>query len=46
MSRWQGQPWWLRGVVAALVLLLLYGTAVHILQLLAAAGEPYPGLPC
>ncbi|MEH3077857.1 MAG: hypothetical protein PGN11_14510 [Quadrisphaera sp.] len=45
LVRWRRQPRWLRGVVAALVLLLLYGTAVHLVQLVAAGGAPYPGLP-
>lgn len=45
LVRWRGQPRWLRGVVAALVLLLLCGTAVHLVQLVAAGGAPYPGLP-
>lgn len=45
MSQWRGQPRRVRGIVAVLVLLLLYGTAVHVVQLVAAAGAPYPGLP-
>lgn len=35
----------MRSAVAVLVLLLLYGTVVHVVQLLVAAGHPYPGLP-
>lgn len=45
LSRWRGQPRWLRGAVTALTVLLLYGAAVHVVQIAAAGGEPYPGLP-
>jgi len=45
MGCWRGQPQWLCRVVAALALLLVYGTARHIVQLVVAAGEPYPELP-
>ena len=45
MRRWRGQPRWLRSIVAALTLLLLFGTAVHVVQLVVAGGQPYPGLP-
>ena len=45
MRRWRGQPRWLRSIVAALTLLLLYGTAVHVVQLVVAGGQPYPSLP-
>ncbi|PWJ47720.1 hypothetical protein SAMN06264364_13523 [Quadrisphaera granulorum] len=45
MRRWPQQPRWLRVAVVVLVLLLFYGTAVHVAQLLTARGQPYPALP-
>lgn len=34
-SRWAGQPPWVRRTVLAVVVLLLYGAAVHAVQLVA-----------
>lgn len=45
MSRWDGAPRSARAAAATAVLVLLYGTAVHVVQLAAAGGDPYPELP-
>ena len=45
MSRWDGTPRPTRVVAAAAVAVLAYGTAVHVVQLVANGGDPYPALP-
>ena len=45
MKRWQGAPTPVRTVALGLVLVLVYGTAVHVVHLVTAGFAPYPGLP-
>ena len=45
ISRWHGEPAWLRATVLVFVGLLAYGTVVHMAQLLASDGHPYPNVP-
>ncbi len=45
MSRWEGTPRSARGVAAGTVVVLAYGTAVHVVQLAVGGGDPYPALP-
>ena len=45
ISRWQGEPAWLRATVLAFVGLLTYATAVHVVQLRASDGHPYSNVP-
>lgn len=45
MGRWHGEPAWLRATVVVFVGLLAYGTVVHVVQLLASDGHPYPDVP-
>lgn len=45
MGRWHGEPAWLRATVVVFVGLLTYGTVVHVVQLLASDGHPYPDVP-
>ncbi|WP_369137917.1 hypothetical protein [Modestobacter versicolor] len=42
---WGGAPRSLRAVVRGFVVLLGYGTAVHLLHLVTGGLDPYPGLP-
>ena len=45
LTRWADAPRRVRVVATATVLLLGYGTVVHVVQLVAAGLDPYPGLP-
>ena len=45
MKRWQGAPRPVRRAALTLVVVLFYGTAVHVVQLVATGFNPYPGLP-
>ncbi len=45
MSRWQGAPRSARITALAVVVVLVYGTAVHVVQLVASGIDPYPGVP-
>jgi hypothetical protein len=45
LTRWADAPRRVRVVATATVLLLAYGTVVHVVQLVAAGSDPYPGLP-
>ena len=45
MTRWDGAPRPARVAAAVVVLVVLYGTVVHVVQLVAAGGDPYPDLP-
>ncbi len=45
MGRWHGEPRRLRATVLVFVGLLTYGTAVHVFQLFASGGRPYPDVP-
>ena len=45
MSRWQGAPPLARRAALVLVVVLSYGTAVHVVQLVATGFDPYPELP-
>ncbi len=45
MARWHGEPTRLRATVLVFVGLLAYGTVVHVVQLLAGDGRPYPDVP-
>jgi predicted branched-subunit amino acid permease len=45
LTRWADAPRRVRGVAVATVLLLAYGTVVHVVQLLGAGLAPYPRLP-
>lgn len=42
---WAGAPPAVRATVAGYVLLLAFGTAVHVVQLVVGGSDPYPGLP-
>ena len=42
---WGGAPALVRRAALALVLVLAYGTAKHVLDLVASGGSPYPELP-
>lgn len=44
-NRWQGAPQSVHIIVLAIVVLLAYGTAVHVVQLVAAGFKPYEGMP-
>ena len=45
VGRWDGAPVLVRRVVLALVLVLAYGTAVHVVDLVVSGGSPYPEVP-
>lgn len=45
IRRWASAPRWVRSTVLFLVAVLIYGTAVHAVQLLVSGFDPYPGLP-
>ncbi len=45
IRRWGGAPHWIRRTVLLLVTVLIYGTAVHAVQLPASGLDPYPELP-
>ncbi len=45
MSRWQGASRSVRIAALAVVVVLSYGTAVHVVQLVASGFNPYPDLP-
>lgn len=42
---WAGAPRSVRAVVLGYVLLLAFGTVVHVVQLAVGGLDPYPGLP-
>ncbi|WP_448642673.1 hypothetical protein [Geodermatophilus sp. URMC 63] len=44
-SRLDGAPRSARVVAVGAVVVLAYGTAVHVVQLALSGGDPYPGLP-
>src|SRR5919206_727598 len=44
-GRWRTAPRAVRAAAVATVLVLAYGTVVHVVQLAAAGGDPYPDLP-
>ncbi|MEE6286459.1 hypothetical protein V2J52_02175 [Georgenia sp. MJ173] len=44
-ARWAGVPTDVRRIVAGTVLVFGYGTVVHLVQLVRAPAEPYPGAP-
>ena len=43
--RWAGAPGDVRALVGGAVLVLAYGTAVHVVQLAGSGFDPYPELP-
>jgi hypothetical protein len=43
--RWAGAPADVRALVGGAVLVLAYGTAVHVVQLVGSGFDPYPELP-
>lgn len=45
ISRWQGAPRAVRTTALAVVVVLVYGTAVHVGELVASGFNPYPDLP-
>lgn len=45
IRRWRGAPQSVRIIVAVVVLVLAYGTVVHVMQLASSGLNPYPGLP-
>ena len=45
IGRWGDAPRSVRVTVGAFVLVLAYGTVVHLLQLVASGFNPYPALP-
>lgn len=45
IRRWQDQPVRLRGAVLVIVLLLVFGTCVHIVHLVQGGLDPYPSVP-
>ena len=45
MNRWRGAPPSVGRVALGFVVVLAYGTAVHVAQLVATGFDPYPGLP-
>ena len=45
ISRWQGAPRSVRTTALAVGVVLAYGTAVHVVQLVASGFNPYPDLP-
>lgn len=45
MNRWIGAPPSVARVALGLVIVLAYGTAVHVVQQVATGFDPYPGLP-
>ena len=45
INRWQGAPRSVRTTALAVVVVLAYGTAVHVVQLVASGFNPYPDLP-
>ena len=45
INRWQGAPRSVRTTALAVVIVLAYGTAVHVVQLVASGFNPYPDLP-
>lgn len=45
IGRWEGAPRSTRVIVGAFVLVLAYGTVVHLLQLVASGFNPDPALP-
>lgn len=42
---WKGAPTWVRWTVATYVVLLSYGTVLHLVDLAAGGVEPYPWAP-
>ncbi len=42
---WRGAPQLLRLIVSIVVVILAYGTAVHVVHLVTSGFDPYPGLP-
>ena len=44
-TRWAGAPADVRALVGGAVLVLAYGTAVHVIQLVGSGFDPYPELP-
>lgn len=44
-QRWAGVPGPVRTVVAAACAVFVYGTVVHVVQLLTGGSEPYPSMP-
>ena len=44
-GRWETAPRAVRAAAVATVLVLAYGTVVHVVQLAVAGGDPYPDLP-
>lgn len=45
INRWEGAPRSVRSTALAVVVVLTYGTAVHVVQLVASGFDPYPDLP-
>ena len=45
IGRWEDAPRSVRVTVGAFVLVLAYGTVVHLLQLVASGFNPHPALP-
>lgn len=43
--RWRGVPVAARVVVSVVVVVLLYGTGVHVVQLAVGGADPYPAVP-
>ena len=41
-ARWAGAPAGVRALVGGAVLLLVHGTAVHVVQLVGSGSDPYP----
>ena len=45
ISRWRGAPQPVRVAAAALVIILAYGTAAHLVHLASSGFDPYPEVP-
>lgn len=45
INRWQGAPHSVRVIILVLVVVLAYGTVVHVVQLVASGFNPYLGMP-
>lgn len=45
LQRWKCTPWLVRVAATAVVVVLAYGTVVHLVQLVGSGFDPYPDLP-
>lgn len=44
-SRWRGASRQVRVIAAVVVIVLVYGTAVHMVHLVGSGFDPYPEMP-